>query len=120
MFLLFIFTLYNPVTEMYFYDEPDKMEKEILRYISIGGSIIDAKAVMERNKFNCKYSENATFVRERGTPGNLKQTLYKGDFLYCYRERAFLIAYQKWQAAIVYDRNKNVTAVVVSSGWVNL
>jgi hypothetical protein len=117
--LLFIFVWCNPVTEMHFYDNPDEMEQEILRYIPIGSSIADAKIMMERNRFNCTYSENETFVRERGSQSNFRQTLYKGDHLYCFRERRVLLSYQKWQASIVY-KNKHVTAVYVSAGWVNL
>jgi hypothetical protein len=119
MCLLFIIVWCNPITEMYFYDNPDEMEQEILRYIPIGSSITNAKMVMERNRFNCTYSENETFIRERRNQGNFSQTLHKGDHLYCFRERGFLIAYQKWQASIVYT-NKRVTAIYVSAGWVNL
>ena len=107
---------------MEFLDEPDQMEREILRHVPIGSTTIDAKKEMGRNGFKCDPVKNRTFSKvryDKNASGRIKQIIYRSqDFLYCAIRKGFIVA-RRWQAAFVY-KNGLITEIVVSTGLVGL
>lgn len=107
--------------KMKFYDDPDVMEQEILRFMPIGSSIELGKKIMEQNGFKCEYMENSTFSRVRhdeNAPGRIRQTVYRNaDFLYCDISKGFFLVERRWQSVIVHE-NRIVTMVSVSTGLI--
>lgn len=108
---------------MKFYNHPDLMEQEILRFIPIDSSIEQAKYLMEKNGFKCEYIKNGTFSRSRDNENGrdrTRQAIYKNiDYLYCDITKSFFIVNRRWQASIVHENTK-VTQVFVSTGLIGL
>jgi hypothetical protein len=106
------------LTRLKFYDDPDRMEEEILNYIPIGTPVTDAKFLMEINGFQCQYIWNDRYSRNRKLQGSpmLKQTVSpKVDFLSCDIYKGWFIVSRRWQVAIVHQKSR-VTDVSVSTG----
>ncbi|MDY6785131.1 MAG: hypothetical protein SW833_21740 [Cyanobacteriota bacterium] len=115
---ILISSCWAKMTKFKFYEDPDLMEQEIQRFISLGSSVTEARKIMESNGFVCDYVENSTFARERddpSAPGGVKQTIYENvDFLYCDISKGFIVS-RRWQAALVYE-DSQVTFISVSTG----
>ncbi|WP_373540308.1 hypothetical protein [Chamaesiphon sp.] len=103
-------------------EDPDVVEREILRIIPIDSAIDGAKQMMEKNGFGCKFIKNGEFARvrtDRNAPGGSRQQVYRNvDYLYCDASQGFLVQ-RRWQLAIIHV-GKQVKSVAVSTGLVGL
>ncbi|HLP88451.1 MAG TPA: hypothetical protein VK184_07655 [Nostocaceae cyanobacterium] len=100
-----------------FYKDPDIMEQEISRFIPTGTSIVEAKKIMERNRFKCEYSEKDTFARTREVPDtSVPEAIFfrNVDFLLCNHSKGFIVT-QDWIVGIFHE-NGLVTNVAVNYG----
>lgn len=64
-----------------------KQEQEIARIIPIGTPVAQAKKIMERNDFKCRYEVHATFARPPVGGGRSENVLSDADILLCHRNR---------------------------------
>lgn len=103
-------------------EDPDVVEREILRIVPIDSSIDRAKQIMEKNGFNCQFTENGTFARmriDKNAPSGTRHQVYENvDYLYCANSKGFLVQ-RRWQVAI-FHTEKYVKSVAVSTWLVGL
>lgn len=77
------------------------MKQEIEKYIRIGSSIENAKQIMERNGFKCRFVERGSFA-EMGDDERFVRRHDNADFLHCDKEKGGFICSRRWQVAIVH------------------
>lgn len=94
-------------TEIMLSEDAEQTRIEILKFIPLDTGILDARRIMESNKFECYFMADESFLDER----NL-------NFLFCdlRRSEGLLIA-RRWQIAIVH-KDSVVTDVLVSTGLI--
>ena len=99
------------------YDDPDEMEKQLLRFIPLGSSITDAEKIMKDNGFQCTYILNTPYSKSRKpVKGSIeaRSIIYKpSDTLSCKTNQSFIIAYTTRYAIIAFEKQL-VTNIVVS------
>jgi hypothetical protein len=90
--------------------------------VPIDSSIDRAKQIMEKNGFNCQFTENGTFARmriDKNAPSGTRHQVYENvDYLYCANSKGFLVQ-RRWQVAI-FHTEKYVKSVAVSTWLVGL
>jgi hypothetical protein len=101
-------------SRIYLFDDKDEMQQEILKYIPIGSSIDKAKIEMEKSGFDCYYWDNPAYSKKRSS-----SVLNEHSYLFCDKQRSFILAYKIWHVDFLY-KEKIVTKVNISIGWVNL
>lgn len=104
------------------YDDPDEMEKELLRSIPLGSSITDAEKIMKDSGFQCTYRLNTPYSKWRkpveGSSED-RSTIYKpSDTLSCKTTQYFIIAYTTRYATIAFEKQlvTNIVASIESAG----
>jgi hypothetical protein len=85
-------------------ESSEQLEQRVMRVVSIGTPLAQAKQIMERNGFRCEYETHATFVRDadQGRNGARGETvLSDAEFLLCRKRRApSLIVSHDWTCAL--------------------
>lgn len=94
------------------HEDEKLMKNQILKYISIPSSIIDAKTIMEKNDFKCLYQQNSIFMDwELENDGEV--IIEHLDYLYCKIKKGNL----QWIVTIVHENNV-VTKICVSRKYI--
>jgi hypothetical protein len=103
-------------------DDPDQMEKQLLRFIPLGSSTTDAEKIMKDNGFQCTYRWDTPYSKWRKAiegSSEDRSTIYKpSDTLSCETTQSFIIAYTRRVATIAFEKQlvTNIVASIESVG----
>lgn len=113
--------LFCPVDQkkakMKMFNKVSPMKQELKKFISTGGTIEDAKRIMEANGFTCVLKERSDFAEME--EDDFLATHHDLDYLYCDKERGGLFCNRRWQVAIVH-KDGVVSDTLVSIGRICL
>jgi hypothetical protein len=97
-------------------NEPNIFRQELMKHISVGSSVTEARALLEQNLFSCAYLKSADEATDCST-FDPKSPIEGNDNLFCFRQTNKVFCATTYKPSIAYDRGKVTKVDAYIGGW---
>lgn len=82
-------------------DQLDRLKAAVLQVIPVGSSVINAKAILEFNGFECVYTKDS----DSSDDWDKNRTSKDGDLLFCIKTRSLVVCARTYKPLIHYKND---------------